>query len=118
MKTCRTCKAEKPLHSFHRAGERWHRGECKQCRSAYMRRLYRAAIMNTPRVSRGLATPGKVMTERGVRRPVALSVASSTGTPGITGAACGAETRYHERRADPHGESGNAGAVGQGPIYP
>lgn len=78
-------------------------------------RCYReVATEDTHRVSRGLATPGRVMTERGVRRPVALSVASSAGTPGITGGACGAETRHHERTAETRGESGNAGAAGGG----
>lgn len=84
------------------------------------RETYRFARLklDTPRVSRGLISPGKVMTDRGVRRPVAISVASSSRTRPITGAACGAETRYHESRADLHGVTGNAGTMGRGSISP
>lgn len=81
-------------------------------RAAYGQGAY--AKLNTPRVSRGADQPWQSHTERKVCRPEALSVASSTGTPEITGVAGSAETRYH-RRADPHGETGNAGAVGRGP---
>lgn len=63
--------------------------------------------------SRGVISPGKGMTERGVRRPVALSVAGSTVTTAITGGACGAEPDYHERKAESRGVTGNAGAAGR-----
>jgi hypothetical protein len=82
-------------------------------------RCYREmAAPDTHRVSRGTDRPWQSHTERKVCRPEALSVASSTGTPEITGVAGSAETRYHESRADLHGVSGNAGAVGRGPISP
>lgn len=68
---------------------------------------------NTHRVSRGTDQPWQSHTGRKVCRPEALSVASSTGTPEITGVAGSAETRYHERRADPRGVAGNAGAAGR-----
>jgi hypothetical protein len=83
-------------------------------RAAYGMRAY---ATDTRRVSRGADQPWQSHTGRKVCRPEALSVASSTGTPEITGVAGSAETRYHERRADPHGETGNAGAMGRGPNF-
>lgn len=53
------------------------------------------------RVSRGSSCPWQSHTERGVRRPGALSVAGSRGTPQITGVACGAETRHSEKGPTP-----------------
>lgn len=80
-------------------------------------RCYReVAVTDTHRVSRGVDQPWQSHTGRKVCRPEALSVASSTGTPEITGVAGSVETRYH-RRADPHDEPGNAGAVGRGPHF-
>ena len=54
--------------------------------------------MNTEhnRVSWGSCCPWQSHTERKVRKPEALSVAGSRGTPQITGVACGAETRHSE----------------------
>lgn len=53
---------------------------------------------DTHRVSWGIDQPWQSHTDRKVRRPEAISVASSSRTRPITGVACGAETRYHERR--------------------
>lgn len=50
--------------------------------------------LDTQRVSRG-SLPWQSHTDRKVRRPEAISVASSAGTPGITGVAGGVET-HHE----------------------
>lgn len=59
--------------------------------------------MNTKhtRVSRGIDQPWQSHTGRKVRRPEAISVASSCRTRPITGVACGAETRYHEKGPTP-----------------
>ena len=53
------------------------------------------------RVSRGSCCPWQSHTDRKVRRPGAISVAGSRGTPQITGVACGAETRHSEKGRPP-----------------
>jgi hypothetical protein len=78
-------------------------------RAAYGMRAY----ADTQRVSRGFDALEESCREKGPQAR-SRSVASSAGTPGITGVACGSETRYHESKAETRGVTGNAGAAGGG----